>query len=271
LAREGKMSAEGGNSTAKVTRVKRIQRVAAAATRYDDSLYIVWTESKVNKEQKVEVFQCTIDPHTTSSKGQTYLLEGREYELMPWVHIRGTYGNPYGGNGDAYRVKDKGTKGGGLITLVRTNEKRFVDSRDDLRHRSSVLSRGDSWINMHFGGRGSARVSELVGPWSQGCTVLRHGLRSARYKHFVKAIVHRAKRKPHPYLVVSSHYIRLYHEWVAYCDGDKKKAQDPRSVLKLDVLAQREINGKYIPTVIDVEYAKANPSFVGPALFTIAK
>jgi hypothetical protein len=58
---------------------------------------------------------------------------------------------------------------------------------------------------------------------------------------------------------------------VAYCDGDKKKAQDPRSVLKLDELAKRELNGKYIPTIIDVKFAKANPDFVAPALFTIAK
>jgi uncharacterized Zn-binding protein involved in type VI secretion len=270
LATEGRTSADGRKGTAKVTRAERLQRVTAGSTRHDDSLFIVWTESTVNKEQKVEVFQCTIDPQTTSEEGQPYLLEGRQYDLLPWTHRRTKYRNPYGGNGNAYRVTDKGKGASNRITLVRTNLKRFVDSKDDLTYRTRVLSRGNSLINMHFGSLGAAGLDPYVRAWSQGCTVLRHGLRSDRYRYFVKRIVHRAK-KPRPYLVVSSQYIRLYHEWVAYCGGDKKKAQDPRSVLKLDVLAQRELNGKYIPTILDVKFAKANPSFVASALFSVAK
>ncbi|HLM76277.1 MAG TPA: hypothetical protein VK459_26400, partial [Polyangiaceae bacterium] len=89
---------------------------------------------------------------------------------------------------------------------------------------------------------------------------------SKRYGRFIE-IVHKSK-KPRPYLVVSSQYIRLYHEWVDYCKGDKQKAQDPKSVLKEDALKEREINGKYVPSIIDVTYAKANPARVSPALFT---
>ncbi|HZF52880.1 MAG TPA: hypothetical protein VE093_29690, partial [Polyangiaceae bacterium] len=276
LAREGKTSAEGGNGTAKQARVERERRVAPLVrkrrpiggtyTKYDDTLYIVWTQSKVNKEQKVEVFQCTIDPHDNSNRGQPYLLEGREYALRPKVHS--TYKNTYGGNGNAYRIKDKGARGD-MITTIRTRMKRFVTSRADLKNPGKIVAYTDSIINMHFGDRDDADVGDYVGVWSQGCTVLRHGRTSTRYGEFVH-IVHRAKAKPHPYLVVSSQYIRLYHEWVAYCDGDKKKAQDPKSVLKLDELAKRKIGDRYVPSVIDVKFAKANPDFVRRALFTVA-
>ncbi|MCK6590857.1 MAG: hypothetical protein L6Q76_25135, partial [Polyangiaceae bacterium] len=61
------------------------------------------------------------------------------------------------------------------------------------------------------------------------------------------------------------------HEWVAFCKGNPKRAKDPRSVLKLSVLEKREINGKYIPSLLDVKYARANPSRVAPMLFKIAK
>jgi hypothetical protein len=268
LAAKGKTAAEGGSGTATQARVKRTYRVGLAETIYDDTLYVVWTESKVNKDQRVEVFQCTIDPQTTSPSGQPYLLEGREYELMPYWHRTETksYPNPHGGGSNqAFKVKNKGTRDTGKITLVRTHLKRFVKSRADLRHPDNIVhTRTGSSINMHFGSS-----SQYVRGASQGCTVLRHSLASGRYGHFVKTIVHRAK-SPRPYLVVSSQYIRLYHEWVAYCDGDKKKAQDPRSVLKLDKLAQRKIGNAYVPTVIDVDFAKSNPDFVRRALFTVA-
>jgi hypothetical protein len=58
---------------------------------------------------------------------------------------------------------------------------------------------------------------------------------------------------------------------VDYCKGDKQKAQDPKSVLKEDALKERELNGKYIPSVLDITYAKANPAKVSEALFSTAK
>jgi hypothetical protein len=262
LAEQGKTSAEGGNGTARQARVKRIKSVAKARTIWDDTLYVAWTASRVNKEQRVEVFQCTIDPDTDSRPyGQPYLLEGREYGLWPKFH-QGK--KPYGDLFNAYRINDPGKS---RITLLRTERLRFIASKGDLTNSKRVLSiTAQSGINMHWGGH-----VERVKKFSQGCTVLRHPVHSHRYKNdFARDIIRKSK-PPRPYLVVASQYVRLYHEWVAYCDGDKKKAQDPRSVLKLDELAKRELNGKYIPTIIDVKFAKANPDFVAPALFTIAK
>ncbi|HLM73397.1 MAG TPA: PAAR domain-containing protein, partial [Polyangiaceae bacterium] len=190
LAEQGKTSAEGGKGTARQARVKRIKSVDAAPTIWDDTLYVVWTESKVNKDQRVDVFQCTIDPQTTSKRGQPYLLEGREYEMMPhWHQIDGhAFPNPHGGGpNQAFKIKDKGTRGAGKIRLVRTYKKRFVTSRADLRYPESIVNISvPSKINMHFG---SPR--EYVGGASQGCTVLRHTLPSGRYGHFVRTIVHK--------------------------------------------------------------------------------
>ena len=262
LAAQGKTSAKGGRRRARQDRTGRAQ-INTGNTRYDDTLYIVWTPTKVSKRQKVEVFQCTVDPDVTASaNGQPYLLEGREYRLIQTLHRS----DKYGGAAHAYRILDKNAP---VVTLIRTRGKRYVDSADD-QSGPILWNKEDAAINMHFGGASTAPTGEYVSGWSAGCTVLRHGLWSKRYRRFV-FLTQKSSDSRRPYLVVSSKYIRLYHEWVAYCGGDKKKAQDPRSVLKLDVLAQRELNGKYIPTILDVKFAKANPSFVASALFSVAK
>jgi hypothetical protein len=197
---------------------------------------------------------------TQSSEGQPYLLEGREYRLVNTLHKAESYGS----GAHAYRVYDKGTAY--ALTLVRTDDKRVINSSDD----QLKMWYGDAAINIHFAGSGSAPLSELVGGFSAGCTVLRHGLASKRYGRFAQ-ITQKSKTTRRPYLVVSAKYIRLYHEWVAFCKGDPARAMDPRSVLKLSVLKNRELNGKYIPSLLDVKYAKANPSRVAPMLFSIRK
>jgi uncharacterized Zn-binding protein involved in type VI secretion len=263
LAAQGKTSAKGGSKKAKQNRASRKQSVAMNATRYDDTLYIVWTQSKASKSQKVEVFQCTVDPGiTASSYGQPYLLEGHEYQLHNTLHLSHKYGN----QAYAYRILDKGR---GAVTLVRTHDKRYINSTDD-RSGPVLWTNMDAAINMHFGGSAAGLVAETVGGWSAGCTVLRHGLWSKRYRRFVE-ITQKSKDTPRPYLVVSSKYIRLFHEWVAYCKGDPKKAKDPKSILKMGELKDREIKGRYIPSLLDVTYAKKNPSTVKPMLFTVAK
>jgi|GEM_PF-391390 len=261
LAEQGKTSPEGGKGTARQARVNRAKSVASKRTIWDDTLYIVWTASKVNKDQRVEVFQCTVDPDSDSDRGQPYLLEGREYGLTPKLHQGKT---PFGRLANAYGIHDPGKSG---VTLLRTRRLRFITRARDLKDPSRIVSRTvPSTINMHWGD-----YEPVVRFHSQGCTVLRHTVHSTRYeKEFARDIIRKSK-KPRPYLVVSSQYVRLYHEWVAYCDGDKKKAQDPKSVLKLDELAKRKVGDKYAPTVIDVDFARKYPGFVGPALFTIAK
>jgi hypothetical protein len=263
LAAQGKTSAKGGSKKAKQTRASRKQSVGANATRYDDTLYIVWTPSKASKRQKVEVFQCTVDPAVTaSSKGQPYLLEGREYRLINTLHRSDKYGSA----ALAYRILDRSS---GVVTLVRTREKRYIDSSDD-QSGPALWNNEDAAINMHFGGSSSAPTGEYVGGWSAGCTVLRHGLYSKRYRRFAW-LTQKSSDSRRPYLVVSAKYVRLYHEWVAFCKGNPKRAKDPMSVLKLGVLEKRKLNGKYIPSLLDVKYAKANPSRVAPMLFRIAK
>jgi hypothetical protein len=279
LAGEGKTSATGGADAAKMDRTTREQSVVKHKnTKMDDVLYIVWTESTVDKDQKVEVFQCTIDPGVdVSGTGYPFLLEGFEYVLSPVKHkLNSNYKNPpsatkTGSTINAFRVNDKGTRypKNGRTSVVRTAGKRFVKTDKDVRGKSFVQSGADPGINIHFRGYGSETSAEDFGGWSAGCTVLRHSLFSKRYGRFIE-IIHKSK-EPRPYVVVSSQYIRLYHEWVDYCKGDKTKAQDPKSVLKEDALKEREVNGKYVPSIIDVSYAKANPAKVSGALFTTAK
>lgn len=266
LAAEGHSSAKGGNGNAKLAETKRETTIIKDKNaKFDDILYIVWTESTADKDQKVEVFQCTIDPEVAVNEaGHPFLLEGFEYQLIGWVHKAAKYGNPYGGN-DAYQVRDKGPKE--TTSIVRTRSKRVIEKRADL---SGAMVRHESpGINVHFAGAGTGAVSENIGHWSAGCTVLRHRLSSKRYARFVE-IVKKSKSKPRPYLIVSSQYIRLYHEWVDFCGGDKGKASEPKSVLKEDALKERAIGGKYIPSILDINYAKANPALVEPALFTTA-
>lgn len=167
---------------------------------------------------------------------------------------------------NAFRANDKGKS---VTSVVRTHGKRFIKSDKDIAGKSLVKSGSDPGINIHFRGYGNEQAGEDFGGWSAGCTVLRHALFSKRYGRFIE-IVHKSK-KPRPYLVVSSQYVRLYHEWVDYCKGDKQKAQDPKSVLKEDVLKERQVNGKYVPSIIDPAYAKANPTKVDPALFSVAQ
>jgi len=274
LAGEGKTSAAGSKDEAKMDRTAREQSVLKGKnTKFDDVLYIVWTESKVEQDQKVEVFQCTIDPGTdVSGTGYPFLLEGHEYTLSPVKHkLLKKYKNPAvamqtGKTINAFRVNDKGK---GVTSVVRTAGKRYIKSDKDISGKSLIKDTSDPGINIHFRGYNNEQAGEDFGGWSAGCTVLRHPLFSKRYGRFIE-IVHKSK-KPRPYLVVSSQYIRLYHEWVDYCKGDKQKAQDPKSVLKEDALKEREVNGKYVPSIIDVQYAKANPARVAPALFSTAK
>lgn len=274
LAGAGKTSAAGGADTAKMDRVTREQSVVKGTnTKFDDVLYIVWTESTVDKDQKVEVFQCTIDPGVdVSGTGYPFLLEGHEYALSPVKHkLNKVYKNPASAKQtgkiiNAFRVNDKGK---GVTSVVRTAGKRFIKSDKDLKGKSLVNSSSDPGINIHFRGYNNEQAGEDFGGWSAGCTVLRHPLFSKRYGRFIE-IIHKSQ-KPRPYLVVSSQYVRLYHEWVDYCKGDKQKAQDPKSVLKEDALKERELNGKYIPSIVDVQYAKANPAKVSGALFSTAQ
>jgi hypothetical protein len=263
LAAQGKTSTKGGRRRAKLDRIGRAQSVNSPQTRYDDTLYIVWTPNKASKDQVVEVFQCTVDPQVTASpNGQPYLLEGFQYRLTQTLHRS----DKYGGGAHAYRILDKGKN---TISLVRTREKRFIDSSDD-QSGTGLWDDEDAAINMHFGGTVTSGVGEYVGGWSAGCTVLRHGLASKRYRRFI-TITQKSKDDYRPYLVVSSKYVRLYHEWVAYCKEHPAMAQDPRSVLRMSNLKKRELNGKYIPTLVDIDYAKAHPARVAPMLFSIRK
>jgi uncharacterized Zn-binding protein involved in type VI secretion len=260
LAAQGKTSAKGGSRKTKQTRVRRKQSVYSPETRFDDTLYVVWTPTRPNKKQKVEVFECTIDPQVTENpNGQPYLLEGREYEVRHTMHKD----YKYGPNAHAFRVLDKGKP---TITLLRTKQLRYVNSADDT---TGIHNYEDAGINIHFWGSGSYGVGDEVGAYSSGCTVLRHGLASKRYQRFAQITL--KCHDPGPYLVVSSKYVRLYHEWVAYCDGDPVKAKDPKSVLKMGILKNRALNGKYISSLLDVDYAKANPSRAKPLLFRVRK
>jgi uncharacterized Zn-binding protein involved in type VI secretion len=260
LAAQGKTSAKGGSRKTKQTRVKRKQSVYSPETRFDDTLYVVWTPTKPNKKQKVEVFECTIDPQVTENpNGQPYLLEGREYQVQHTLHKDYKYGS----NAHAFRVLDKGKA---TISLLRTRQLRYVNSADDT---TGIHAYEDAGINIHFWGSGSLGVGDEVGAYSSGCTVLRHGLASKRYQRFAQITL--KCHDPGPYLVVSAKYVRLYHEWAAYCDGDPIKAKDPKSVLKMGILKNRELNGKYIPSLLDVDYAKANPSRATPLLFRVRK
>lgn len=270
LAAAGKTSATGGNGTAKMANTEREATIKKNVnTNFDDALYIVWTESTVEKNQKVEVFQCTVDPSvdvSTGHRGHPFLLEGYEYQCIRTNHHASKYPNPYKGN-DAYQVRDKGPKE--TIHIVRSHGKRIVGGKGDVDSKM-VRSETGVGINVHFRGAGADAVGNDVSGWSAGCTVLRHGLRSKRYARFV-TIINTSKNSPRPYVIVSSQYVKLYHEWVDFCKGDPKVAQDVKSVLKEDALKERELNGKYIPSIIDIKFAKANPAFVDPALFTTAK
>ncbi|EYF04073.1 LysM peptidoglycan-binding domain-containing protein [Chondromyces apiculatus] len=252
--REAGLGGTEANAAAGKNTESRSTRAAAmsTATTYNDLLYVVWTDDDAAKTQKVEVFECTIDPgKTASALGTPYLLEGKEYLCRPGHHIP----KKYPGTDIALHIYT-GTYG--KIKLAREATKAYRIFKDVASAKTTsnwkfVNTEDNSTIHMHFGGAGAT-----VGGWSVGCTVLHHQRTSDRYKRFQAIYRAAANKTKIPYLVVSSQYTRLYAEWVKEVDKTPGQPAEPKSVIIQSALkSPRGKEGQYLPSIMTEDFANA--------------
>lgn len=224
----------------------------STATTYNDLLYVVWTDDDAASTQKVEVFECTIDPgRTASALGTPYLLEGKEYLCKPGHHIP----RKYPGSDIALHIYS-GSYGNILLAREATTQYRIfrdVASAKTSNNWKFVNTEANSTIHMHFGGAGAT-----VGGWSVGCTVLHHQRTSARYQRFQQIYRAAANKTRIPYLVVSSQYTRLYADWVKEVDRAPGQQPGARTVIIESALKSPPgVQGKYLPSIMTEDFARS--------------
>lgn len=80
---------------------------------------------------------------------------------------------------------------------------------------------------------------------------------ATRYKRFMQIYNHAENKKAIPYLIVSSHYIRTYADWVNQADLHPTKKPGPRSViLESGLYAPKGHAHHYLPSFISPKYAE---------------
>ncbi len=242
-----------------------------STTTFNDLLYMVWTDTDAHHEQRVEVYKCTIDPGAdlSSTTGTPMLLEGKLYKCLPGIHnsYKDDTGNAivalhiYTGPEGTLEVVREASKSTLIMdklecALVRANPGATVGTWEFCAHEMS-----DPGIHIHFS-HDETTVDATVGSWSVGCTVLRHGINSPRFKAFMHTARGAANSQEIPYIVVSSEYIRTYTEWHSAIADGSVKPSDPAGVLKRDKLVAREDAPQtYIPSIATKDFVKAVVKF----------
>lgn len=262
-------------------RRKEKHRTVDSTTRYDDTLFFVWTDSTPNKNVHIRIFACSIDPGAKESndeaKGTPYLLEGKLYYVTPGDHNDGT---------NIYEAGHIFSTTEGHIQLLRDacNKYRIVDDLESAliqKHQVEVEIKGktkvelrqkqyefcsledNASIHMHHG-YGNRKNSAFVGEVSTGCTVLAYSAESAAYDKFIE-IINDAKNKEKkiPFLIVSSQYIRTYHEWFKnYPNLDVIDKAKIHSIIQTPFASVFNIISKYFPFASGLSHGIYIPSII---------
>ncbi len=197
-----------------------------STVRFDDMLYMVWTNEGQAIDQHVQVFRCSIDPGANESDlettGTPLLLEGYPYKLRPTNHYATVEGarvlldgalQIYSGTSPNIRVARDATKSKNVFTNISDamlKGHRYNNNADWM----FCSDEANPSIHMHwtldYGADG------MVQNWSTGCTVLAHSRASERYAtDFRKPWEAAPNKNAIPYLVVSSKYLVMYDDWQA--------------------------------------------------------
>ncbi len=206
-----------------------------STVRFNDLLYMVWTNEGQELDQQVEVFRCTIDPgfNESSTTGTPLLLEGYPYKAKPTNH-KGDPGalQVYSGTAPTVRLAREATKTRNVFTNIEDATIRGHDKNGD-QNWLFCTDEQNTTIHIHwsmdYGDAG--RVKN----WSTGCTVLAHAPGSDRYKKDFRERWEAApNREEIPFLVVSSKYIVLYDDWSAALRAAPGTRPTAASVINLE-------------------------------------
>lgn len=201
--------------------------------KFNDMLYLVWSDEGPTIDQHVEVFRCTIDPGANESDttGTPLLLEGYPYKAKPTSH-KGKAGalQIYSGSAPNIRLAREATKTRNIFTNVK-DAMIAGHAGNGLMPWLFVADEENTSVHIHWSlDYGDAGV---VKNWSTGCTVLAHSHDSERYDTDFRGHWKSAPNKDEiPYLVVSSKYLVLYDDWQAERRKDPSTKATAASVIK---------------------------------------
>ncbi len=188
----------------------------SSKVKFNDMLYMVWTNEGQALDQHVEVFRCTIDPgfNEDDTTGTPLLLEGYPYKAKPTPH-KGTAGalQIYSGSAPTIRLAREATKTRNVFTNVKDA---MVKGHEGNGNQPWLFCTDEQNPSVHIHWSMDYGDAGMVKNWSTGCTVLAHAPGSARYKTDFRGRWEAAPNKEEiPYLVVSSKYLVLYDDWQA--------------------------------------------------------
>ncbi len=203
--------------------------------RFNDLLYMVWTNEGQELDQQVEVFRCTIDPgfNEASTTGTPLLLEGYPYKAKPTNH-KGTAGalQVYSGTAPTVRLAREATKTRNTFTNI---EDATIGGHDKNGDQNWLFCTDEQNTTIHIHWSMDYGDAGKVKNWSTGCTVLAHAPASDRYKKDFRERWEAAPNKEEiPYLVVSSKYLVMYDDWSAALRANPGTRPTPASVIKLE-------------------------------------
>ena len=187
-----------------------------SVVKFNDMLYMVWTEEGQDIDQHVEVFRCTIDPGANESDtaGTPLLLEGYAYKAKPTSH-KGKSGalQVYAGAAPTIRLAREATKTRNVFTNVKDA---MISAHGGNGNQAWLFVADEENTSIHVHWSLDYGDSGVVKNWSTGCTVLAHARDSDRYKTDFRERWEAAPNKDAlPYLVVSSKYLVMYDDWQA--------------------------------------------------------
>lgn len=260
-------AASGINPSVAYEQVPRIEDMESAVTRYDDLLFCVWTDKTPHRNQMVEVFQVSVDPGDHAAGSHLPLqCEGQLYRAYPGAH------GSHKGHVALHLYTDKK----GEVLLVRNAKENSrtltqIESAYTTYRDHKDLPESEWWkfckvetndtIHVHFSGTSetitrSPRTGKI---WSEGCTVLRHGINSERYKRFQTLFNQAANKNEIPYLVVSSRYVKLHAEWSQEVSVLQENPPPLQHVMKMQSLnaetVQLEGETLYLPSIVSSSFA----------------
>ena len=188
----------------------------SSTVKFNDMLYMVWTNEGQSLDQHVEVFRCTIDPgfNEDSTTGTPLLLEGYPYKVKPTNH-KGVAGalQIYSGSAPTIRLAREATKTRNVFTNVKDA---MVKGHEGNGNQPWLFCTDEQNTSVHVHWSMDYGDDGMVRNWSTGCTVLAHAAASARYKTDFRGRWEAAPNKEEiPYLVVSSKYLVMYDDWQA--------------------------------------------------------
>lgn len=187
-----------------------------SVVKFNDMLYMVWTNEGQSIDQHVEVFRCTIDPGANESDttGTPLLLEGHEYKAKPTSH-KGKTGalQVYSGAAPTIRLAREATKTRNVFTNVKDA---MLKAHGGNGNQAWLFVADEENTSIHIHWSLDYGDAGVVKNWSTGCTVLAHARESERYKTDFRGRWEAAPNKDEvPYLVVSSKYLVMYDDWQA--------------------------------------------------------